>query len=75
MAAAGCCASRISIGRREVAGAAEGILRTLEQFGFEWDGAVTRQYDRAEHYEEALRSLRARNLNLRLLLQPRAIGR
>ncbi len=44
---------------REVEGAAAGILRTLEQFGFEWDGAVTRQYDRAEYYEEALRALRA----------------
>jgi glutamyl-Q tRNA(Asp) synthetase len=42
---------------REVEGSADGILRTLEQFGFEWDGAVTRQYDRAEHYEEALQVL------------------
>jgi glutamyl-Q tRNA(Asp) synthetase len=31
----------------------------LEQFGFEWDGAVTRQYDRAELYEEALSRLHA----------------
>jgi glutamyl-Q tRNA(Asp) synthetase len=31
----------------------------LEQFGFEWDGAVTRQYDRAELYEEALSALHA----------------
>ena len=44
---------------REIAGSAEGILRTLERFGFEWDGAVARQYDRAEHYEEALRALQA----------------
>jgi glutamyl-Q tRNA(Asp) synthetase len=44
---------------REVAGSADGILHTLEQFGFEWDGAVTRQYDRAERYEEALSSLHA----------------
>ena len=44
---------------REIAGSADGILRTLEQFGFEWDGAVTRQYDRAERYEEALRALHA----------------
>jgi glutamyl-Q tRNA(Asp) synthetase len=34
-------------------------VRTLEQFGFEWDGAVTRQYDRAERYEEALLALHA----------------
>lgn len=44
---------------REIAGAADGILRTLQQFGFEWDGAVTRQYDRAERYEEALSALHA----------------
>jgi glutamyl-Q tRNA(Asp) synthetase len=31
----------------------------LEQFGFEWDGPVTRQYDRAERYEEALLALHA----------------
>jgi glutamyl-Q tRNA(Asp) synthetase len=31
----------------------------LEQFGFEWDGAATRQFDRAEHYEAALFALRA----------------
>ena len=28
---------------REVPGAADGILRTLESFGFEWDGEVVRQ--------------------------------
>jgi glutamyl-Q tRNA(Asp) synthetase len=44
---------------REIAGSADGILRTLEQFGFEWDGAVTRQGDRAARYEEALCTLRA----------------
>jgi glutamyl-Q tRNA(Asp) synthetase len=47
---------------REVAGAAAGILRTLEAFGFEWDGEVVRQQDRNEHYAEALRSLQARDL-------------
>jgi glutamyl-Q tRNA(Asp) synthetase len=44
---------------REVPGAADRILRTLEQFGFEWDGAATRQFDRAEHYEAALVALHA----------------
>jgi len=44
---------------REIPGSADGILRTLEQFGFEWDGAVVRQSDRAERYEEALCALRA----------------
>jgi glutamyl-Q tRNA(Asp) synthetase len=44
---------------REASGAADRILRTLELFGFEWDGAITRQFDRAEHYEAALLALRA----------------
>jgi glutamyl-Q tRNA(Asp) synthetase len=44
---------------RELEGSADGIVRTLQHFGFEWDGAVTRQYDRAEHYEDALRALQA----------------
>jgi glutamyl-Q tRNA(Asp) synthetase len=47
---------------REVAGAAAGILRTLEGFGFEWDGAVLRQSDRSEHYAAAIEDLRARGL-------------
>lgn len=46
---------------REIEGAADGILRTLEHFGFEWDGAVTRQHDRAEHYEAALLALQAQH--------------
>jgi len=47
---------------REVAGSAERILRTLERFGFEWDGEVMRQSDRMEHYLGALQSLAARGL-------------
>jgi glutamyl-Q tRNA(Asp) synthetase len=47
---------------REAAGAAAGILSTLEAFGFEWDGEVVRQADRGSHYARALESLRARNL-------------
>jgi glutamyl-Q tRNA(Asp) synthetase len=47
---------------REVAGSASGILRTLERFGFEWDGEIARQSDRTEHYLSALRSMDARNL-------------
>ena len=31
----------------------------MEQFGFEWDGAVTRQFDGAERYEAALVALQA----------------
>jgi glutamyl-Q tRNA(Asp) synthetase len=47
---------------REVSGSAAGILRTLERFGFEWDGHITRQHERGELYEAALRNLEARNL-------------
>jgi glutamyl-Q tRNA(Asp) synthetase len=47
---------------REVVGSADGILRTLEIFGFEWDGEVVRQSDRNEHYVQALESLQARHL-------------
>jgi glutamyl-Q tRNA(Asp) synthetase len=48
--------------RREVAGAADRILGTLEAFGFEWDGAIVRQSDRTGHYLRALQTLQARNL-------------
>ena len=47
---------------REVAGAAAGILRTLETFGFEWDGSVIRQSDRSELYAGAIETLRSRGL-------------
>ena len=39
---------------REMAGAADAILRTLEAFGFEWDGAVAYQSRRYDVYEAAL---------------------
>lgn len=43
---------------RVVPGAAESILRTLEQFGFEWDGEVVWQSRRHEAYEATLQQLR-----------------
>jgi glutamyl-Q tRNA(Asp) synthetase len=43
---------------REVAGAADLILRTLERYGFEWDGAVMFQSRRDEAYRVALDELR-----------------
>ena len=46
---------------REVAGAADHILRTLEALGLEWDGEVMYQSRRQEAYEAALQKL----LNLR----------
>jgi glutamyl-Q tRNA(Asp) synthetase len=42
---------------REIAGATDGILKTLEAFGFEWDGAIVRQADRIELYRAALQDL------------------
>jgi glutamyl-Q tRNA(Asp) synthetase len=47
---------------REVPGAAAGILRTLENFGFEWDAEVLRQSARDDLYAASLDSLRARGL-------------
>lgn len=43
---------------RNVPGAAEDILRTLEACGFVWDGPVLRQSSRLDAYEAALDSLR-----------------
>ena len=39
---------------REIKGAADQILRTLDGFGFEWDGEVVYQSRRTDHYAEAL---------------------
>ncbi len=36
------------------------ILRTLERYGFEWDGPVMRQSERTRQYGEALAQLKAR---------------
>ena len=47
---------------REMAGAADDILRTLEAFGFEWDGEVAYQSRRYDLYHEALGRLKAKGL-------------
>jgi glutamyl-Q tRNA(Asp) synthetase len=47
---------------REVSGSALSIERTLERFGFEWDGPIVRQSDRDGFYEAALRGLEDGNL-------------
>lgn len=47
---------------REVAGAADQILRQLEAFGFEWDGEVLYQSTRLERYHEILEDLKKRDL-------------
>lgn len=41
-------------GPRTVSGAADGVLRTLEGFGFEWDGEVLVQSSRLDLYHSAL---------------------
>lgn len=43
---------------REEPGAGDAILRTLEAYGFEWDGPVIRQSGRSERYAAALARLR-----------------
>ena len=47
---------------RVVPGADREILDALRRYGLEWDGEVVYQSQRIAHYEEALRSLRDRNL-------------
>ncbi|MET0067978.1 MAG: tRNA glutamyl-Q(34) synthetase GluQRS [Candidatus Thiodiazotropha sp.] len=42
---------------RVVAGAADEMLRTLERFGFEWDGEVIYQSRRSEAYEASIQEL------------------
>jgi glutamyl-Q tRNA(Asp) synthetase len=47
---------------RTVPGAADQQMRTLEAFGFEWDGEVVWQSRRREAYEDALEHLRSREV-------------
>jgi len=47
---------------RTVKGAADTILHQLENFGFEWDGPVLYQSQRDSFYNEALDTLKARQL-------------
>jgi glutamyl-Q tRNA(Asp) synthetase len=47
---------------REMAGAADDILRTLEQYGFEWDGPVLYQSSRHEAYHHHIEELRRAGL-------------
>ncbi len=47
---------------REIPGSADRILRTLEAFGFEWDGGVLRQSHRGEAYRDCLDRLVAQGL-------------
>lgn len=69
-ALASCCDARAAGGEwwvriedvdvpRARAGAADAILRTLDLYGFRWDGPVISQSERSDRYEAALARLRA----------------
>ncbi len=47
---------------RNVKGAADSILRSLEAFGFEWDERVLYQSERKAAYADALQTLKDKNL-------------
>ena len=53
---------------RVVPGCADQMLRTLEAFGFEWDGDVIYQSTRRAAYDEALATLAARETHISLQL-------
>jgi glutamyl-Q tRNA(Asp) synthetase len=59
---------------RTVPGAGDAILRQLEAFGFEWDGAVAWQSHRTHLYEAALTRLRAQGLIYRCRCSRREIA-
>jgi glutamyl-Q tRNA(Asp) synthetase len=48
--------------QREAPGAADDILRTLDTFGFEWDGEVLYQSARTEAYAQAIDRIRDQGL-------------
>lgn len=47
---------------REVPGAADAILRTLEAYGLHWDGPVLYQSQRTQAYQACVHALRSANL-------------
>lgn len=47
---------------REVAGASDAILRTLDSFGFEWDEPVLYQSTRVNAYQEAINELQQKSI-------------
>lgn len=48
---------------RELPGAAENIIKTLESFGFEWDGEIAFQSQRQALYQQALLELESKNIS------------
>ena len=47
---------------REIAGASEDILETLQAYGLQWDKKVIYQHQQSEYYEAVLKELSKRNL-------------
>lgn len=47
---------------RKVEGADIAIIKTLESFGFEWDGEIIYQSSQTKHYQQALEQLIAQSL-------------
>lgn len=43
--------------QRKQKGAATAIIKTLEDYGFEWNGEITYQSERTKYYQEALETL------------------
>jgi glutamyl-Q tRNA(Asp) synthetase len=60
---------------REVRGAADDILRTLDAFGFEWDGPVLYQSTRSDAYADALERLRILGLTFPCACSRREVAR
>ena len=60
---------------RVIPGCADEMLRTLEAFGFEWDGEVLYQSTRRAAYRDALAAARRRGTHLRLQLHPQGSRR
>jgi glutamyl-Q tRNA(Asp) synthetase len=60
---------------REVPGAADAILRSLEAFGLHWDGPVLYQSTRHEAYREALAKLRASGMTYDCGCTRREVGK
>jgi glutamyl-Q tRNA(Asp) synthetase len=59
---------------RELPGATDAILRTLECYGFEWDGPVLYQSRRHEAYRESLEQLRREGYSYRCNCSRKQVG-
>lgn len=58
---------------REISGATEQIVRTLDALGFEWDGDITYQSQRLDLYRDAVREIEKAGLSYRCTCSRREI--